>query len=301
MSVQALRPPSGLKPPPKTPRRVKVPSILQFEAVECGAAALAMILAKFGSWIPLEQLRTACGVSRDGSKASNVLAAARELGLVAKGFKKEPAKLTDLPWPLIVHWNFNHYVVFEGFANGRAYINDPAMGPTSVSMQEFDEAFTGVALAFEPGPDFKTTRKPPGLITALRARMRGSRGAFGLIMVISLGLVIPGLVVPRLRQDVRRRHPDQPSGTLGGAASPWHGRHCRGADAPHAVAAEGADQARNQARGRGRRNLHLACAAVADVVLHAAAPRRSVEPRADQRGRCPPPLRRVLKYDHPPR
>lgn len=180
------------------PRRTKVPSILQFEAVECGAASLAMILARHGAWIPLEQLRAACGVSRDGAKASNVLKAARSFGLVAKGFKKETDKLSELPWPAIVHWNFNHFVVFEGFAKGRAWINDPASGPRSVSMQEFDEAFTGVVLAFEPSADFARTRKPPGLLQSLRRRLRGSEAAIALITVISLGLVVPGVVVPAL-------------------------------------------------------------------------------------------------------
>jgi NHLM bacteriocin system ABC transporter peptidase/ATP-binding protein len=169
---------------------------LQFEAVECGAASLAMILAHFGAWIPLERLRTACGVSRDGSKASNVLKAARGLGLNAKGFRKEPEALQDLPWPLIIHWNFNHFVVFEGFAKGRAWINDPAVGPRSVGMEEFNASFTGVALAFEPTPALARTRKPPGLLSSLRRRLSGSKAAFTLIGLLSLGLVIPGLVMP---------------------------------------------------------------------------------------------------------
>ncbi|MBM3531095.1 MAG: NHLP family bacteriocin export ABC transporter peptidase/permease/ATPase subunit [Alphaproteobacteria bacterium] len=178
------------------PTRVKAPSILQFEAVECGAASLAMILAHYGAWIPLEQLREACGVSRDGSKASNVLTAGRKYGLVSKGFKKEVDRLRDLRWPLIVHWNFNHFVVFEGFEGGRAWINDPAQGRRGVTMQEFDEAFTGVALAFEPGPEFKTTAKPPGLVAALKPRFGASREAFALLFLVSIALVIPGLVVP---------------------------------------------------------------------------------------------------------
>jgi len=177
-------------------QRVKVPSILQFEAVECGAASLAMILAHYGAWIPLERLRVACGVSRDGAKASNVLKAAREFKMTAKGFKKEPDRLTDLRWPLILHWNFNHYVVFEGFAKGRAWINDPGSGRRSVSLQEFDEAFTGVALAFEPQEGFEQTSKPAGLLHSLRTRLSGSQNAFALIGVVSLGLVVPGIVLP---------------------------------------------------------------------------------------------------------
>jgi NHLM bacteriocin system ABC transporter peptidase/ATP-binding protein len=177
-------------------RTVKTPSILQFEAVECGAASLAMILAHYGAWIPLEVLRTACGVSRDGAKASNIVRAARDFKLIAKGFKKEPEGLADLPLPAIIHWNFNHYVVFKGFSGGRAYINDPASGPRVVSMEEFGESFTGVALAFEPGEGFAPQGRPAGLFDALKARLTGSGNAFALIGVISLALVLPGIVLP---------------------------------------------------------------------------------------------------------
>jgi NHLM bacteriocin system ABC transporter peptidase/ATP-binding protein len=174
----------------------RTPTVLQMEAVECGAAALAMILAYYGAWIPLEQLRVACGVSRDGSKASNIVKAARGLGLAAKGFRKEPSTLHELPMPCIIHWNFNHFVVLEGIDGDRVSINDPAMGRRQIGSVELDLAFTGVVLAMEPTDAFrKIGTKPKGLRLLMR-ELRGSRGPVALVIAVSLALIIPGIVIP---------------------------------------------------------------------------------------------------------
>ena len=176
-------------------KKVKsTPVILQMEAAECGAAALAIVLAYHGAWISLEQLRIACGVSRDGSKASNIIRAARRYGLVARGYSVEPAALGQLPMPCIIHWNFKHFVVLEGVSGKHAYINDPATGRRRVSMAELDRAFTGVVLTFERGEEFKKLGAKPNGIGLLLRELRRNKPAVALLVIASTALVIPNII-----------------------------------------------------------------------------------------------------------
>ena len=192
-----MQPRSGRHPARRLRRHNAVkrtPTILQMEAVECGAAALAMVLAHHGAWVPLEQLRVACGVSRDGSKASNIIKAARSFGLVANGFRKEPSTLHEMPMPCIIHWNFNHFVVLEGIHGDRVYINDPAIGRRRIDMAELDLAFTGVVLTMEPTEAFKKLGKKPQGLRLLLRELRGSKQAVGLLVVLSFALIVPSIV-----------------------------------------------------------------------------------------------------------
>jgi ATP-binding cassette, subfamily C, bacterial len=184
---------------PKT-NRVRTPTVLQMEAAECGAAALGSILAYYGRIVSLPELRQNCGISRDGSKASDLVKAAQVYGLKTKGLKIEPSQMGDLKVPYIVFWNFNHFIVVEGLADDHVYINDPASGPRQISAKEFDEGFTGVVLTFEPGEDFQKKGRKPSIILALWKRLRSSTGALIYCVLTGLFLTIIGLTIPVFSQ-----------------------------------------------------------------------------------------------------
>ncbi|WP_328908760.1 NHLP family bacteriocin export ABC transporter peptidase/permease/ATPase subunit [Streptomyces sp. NBC_00234] len=184
------------------PKTVRSPTVLQMEALECGAASLAMVLAHYGRHVPLEELRIACGVSRDGSRASNVLKAARSYGLRAKGMQMEPAALAEVRAPAILFWEFNHYVVYDGMGRrlGRrgVHINDPDKGRRFVTTEDFDTSFTGIVLVLEPDDGFRRGGRKPGIMGALPARLRGTSGTMLAALLASILLVAVGATLPAL-------------------------------------------------------------------------------------------------------
>ncbi|MBR6521058.1 MAG: NHLP family bacteriocin export ABC transporter peptidase/permease/ATPase subunit [Oscillospiraceae bacterium] len=182
---------------PLTKGIAKVPVIMQMEALECGAACLAMISAYYEKWIPLEQVRIDCGVSRDGSNAKNILVAARSYGLTAKGYRYDIDDLKEKgKFPCIIHWNFNHFVVLNGFKNNKAVLNDPAKGTYSVSMEVFDDAYTGICLMFEPSDNFVPEGKPKSVLKFALARMKGAESAIVFSIVCAVIASLMGIILP---------------------------------------------------------------------------------------------------------
>ena len=182
---------------PITKSVAKVPVVMQLEALECGAASLCMILAYYNKWIPLEQVREDCGVSRDGSNARNILKAARYYGMEAKGYRYEPKTLKEKgSFPCIIHWNFNHFVVLDGFRGDKAYLNDPARGTYSVSMETFDDSFTGICLQFAPTEAFVPSGKPKSMLAFAAKRLKGTGVAIAFTILTGIIAGLMGFVQP---------------------------------------------------------------------------------------------------------
>ena len=180
--------------------RVKVPTVLQMEATECGAASLAMILAYYGRWLPLEFLRQECGVTRDGSNADNLLKAARRQGCVAKAFAGRSEVLRKKEFPLILFWEFNHFLVLEGFQGDTVFLNDPAMGRRTVTWDEFLTSYTGVYMKITPSENFKPEGEPYSIVKTVAAKLREDKWALIFLMVLGLCMIIPGLAIPVMGQ-----------------------------------------------------------------------------------------------------
>lgn len=178
----------------------KTPTIYQMEATECGAASLSMIFAYFGKHLPLEQMRVETGVSRDGCNAGNIMRAAKKYGIECHGYRKELDGLRELEMPCIIHWNFNHFVVFEGFKGKYAYINDPAMGRRKLTIEEIDDCFTGIVLTFKPTKDFVKEKKQNTMFSFIKSRIDGQYNVLLKLLFIGILLVFPGILLPVFSQ-----------------------------------------------------------------------------------------------------
>lgn len=178
----------------------KTSTVFQMEATECGAASLSMIFSYYGKYMALEQMRIETGVSRDGCNAANIMRAAKKYGLDCHGYRKELDGLKEIKPPCIIHWNFNHFVVFEGIKNGYAYLNDPAMGHRKITIEELDNGFTGIVLTFAVTDNFVKEKKQPIFLKTIANRLRGQYGIILKLFCLGLLLVVPGLVMPIMSQ-----------------------------------------------------------------------------------------------------
>jgi NHLM bacteriocin system ABC transporter peptidase/ATP-binding protein len=191
---------AGVRDKKKTGGYAKTPTVFQMEATECGAASLTMILGYFGKHIPLEQMRIETGVSRDGCNAGNIMKAGKRMGLEVHGYRKNVDGLLKLPVPCIIHWNFNHFVVWEGVKGKDYYINDPAMGRRKLTYEDIDNCFTGVVLTFAVTGDFTKNKKEDKLIGMVRERLKGEKASLMSLVVMGLFLVLPGMLIPVFSQ-----------------------------------------------------------------------------------------------------
>lgn len=175
----------------------RVPVIMQLEMLECGAACLAMIMGYYEKWITLEQARVDCGVSRDGSSARNIVQAARSYGMEVKAYRMEPESLLEEgPFPCIIHWGFNHFVVLDGFKKKKAILNDPARGRVVVPWEEFDREFTGICLTFEPGENFEPSGEKKSVWTYIKERMVGTGQAVAFVVMTTTIIALLGVIQP---------------------------------------------------------------------------------------------------------
>ena len=177
-------------------RRVTTPILLQMHASECGAACLGSILAYFGRWVPLTELREKCEVSRDGSSAASILRASRHYGLECSGLSVRAQQLKKLQLPLILFWQFSHFVVLEGFDGSSFHLNDPSTGRRRLSAEEFNKSYSGIALRFKRGADFSPGGESPGLFGRLGTLLVGSSSELTAVIACGLMLTLLALIVP---------------------------------------------------------------------------------------------------------
>ncbi len=179
-------------------QRARTPIVLQMELAECGAACLGIVLGYLGRWVPLEELREACAVSRDGCSAADIRRAAERYGLEARGWRKRVDQLAEMPKPLILFWGFQHFVVLEGVRGERFLINDPGAGRRSVGKVEFGRLYTGVVIEMSPSPGFQPGPAKPGVLRLLWPWLRGLGGPLAYAAGCGLLLALPGVAIPLL-------------------------------------------------------------------------------------------------------
>ena len=181
---------------PRRFRRARTPTVIQMEAVECGAAALTIIMGYYGKYLPLEEVRLECGISRDGSNSFDVLQAAKKYGMTAKGFKYDCEDLFDVELPVILFWEYNHFLVLEGFGKDKVYLNDPGGGPRQVTYEEFTESYAGVTLVISPGEEFQKGGRPLSLVKLLYERLKKTPKPLVFLFLSELCLLLPGFAFP---------------------------------------------------------------------------------------------------------
>ena len=186
---------------PKTNGVANTPLVMQLEALECGAASLTMVMAYYGKWVALEQVRVDCGVSRNGSNAKNILRAAQKYGFKTKGYAYNIAKLKEHGrFPAIIHWGGAHFVVLNGFRGNKAIINDPAKGLVKVDLKTFDTFFTGIYLEIEPDEGFTPGGKRKSILSFAKKRLKGAAALIAFFAITTIIFYLFSVTSPIMSQ-----------------------------------------------------------------------------------------------------
>ena len=175
--------------------RAHTPTVLQMQVTECGAACLGMVLAHYGRWVSLDELRERCGASRDGTTGSDMLAAAAYYGLEGKGYYRARRLLAELGTPLVLLWQGAHYLVLDGIDEHHVWLNDPASGPRRLTVEAFDRDYSKICLVLRPGDSFAPGGTKPSRNAGLLRRARSVLTEVLAVVVVGLLLTLPGLAV----------------------------------------------------------------------------------------------------------
>lgn len=179
-------------------RRKRTPLYIQMESAECGAACLKIIMAYYGKYLPIDELRLACGVSRDGCTAEGILQACEAYDLECDGYSFTLEELKGQSFPCIVYWGFNHFIVLEDIRGKKYYINDPAIGRIAIHEDNFRRSYTGVILQIRPKSTFRKDGKRPGFIPSFLRRIRPVASAMPALLLMQFGTVFLSLVLALL-------------------------------------------------------------------------------------------------------
>lgn len=175
----------------------KVPFIHQAESSECGLACLSMICGFYGKNIDMMTLRQKYRISSRGINLKDITIIAKRLGLTSRALSVDLQSIKSLRLPVIIHWDFNHFVVLVKVTSTKVVIYDPASGPRKMNISELSQHFTGVVLETWPSSEFKeeTIQKKLGLRMLINS-VHGIKKVLLNVFLFSFIIELIGILIP---------------------------------------------------------------------------------------------------------